>query len=184
MFFTASLFWTIVLKHLFFVAFFKNNCCSELYNKFEGLYLIGNYTSNAIKTNMDASQEYDHLRKDGPFIPDLGLTSKSTDLSITLLNILSLWRHAIEISVDVRFHTDIWPFTETYLAWWKYCWQENTLNRVYISYNNSINKYQSISFCYTDSFVLLSDEKELGVSVVFNKPDFSTNPVQLAIIYR
>ena len=40
------------------------------------LYLVGNYTSNAIKKNMDASQEYDRLKKYCPFIPDLGLTYK------------------------------------------------------------------------------------------------------------
>ena len=34
--------------------------------------------------------------------------------------------------------------TETYLAWWKYSW--HTLNQVNISYNNTIDKYQSISF--------------------------------------
>ena len=45
-----------------------------------------------------------------PFIPDLGLTCKSTDLSITLLNIQSLRKHAIDISGDVRFHTDILSF--------------------------------------------------------------------------
>ena len=72
-------------------------------------------------------------------------------------------------------------FTETYLV----VPGENILdieiilNQVNISYNNSIDKYQSISFCYADSVVLLSHEKELGVSVVvFNKPDFSTNPVK------
>ena len=72
-------------------------------------------------------------------------------------------------------------FTETYLV----VPGENildieiTLNQVNISYNNSIDKYRSISFCYADSVVLLSHEKELGVSVVvFNKPDFSTNPVK------
>ena len=46
--------------------------------------------------------------------------------------------------------------------------------QVNISYNNSIDKYQSISFCYTDSIVLLSHEKELCVSVVVLNP-FSTN---------
>ena len=47
---------------------------------------------------------------------------------------------------------------------------ENTLNQVNISYSNFIDKYQSISFCYTDSVVLLSHEKELGVSVVVFNP--------------
>ena len=59
---------------------------------------------------MDASQEYDSLRKDCPFIPDLGLIYKSTDLSITWLNFRSLRKHAIHISGDVHFHTDILSF--------------------------------------------------------------------------
>ena len=59
---------------------------------------------------MDASQEYDRLRKDCSFIPDLGLTFKSTDLSVTWLNIRSLRKNAIDISGDVHFHTDILSF--------------------------------------------------------------------------
>ena len=59
---------------------------------------------------MDALQEYDRLREDCPFIPDLGLTCKSTDLSITWLNIRSLRKHATDINGDVRFHTDIFSF--------------------------------------------------------------------------
>ena len=77
---------------------------------FKGLYLVGYYTSNAIKTNMDASQEYDRLRKDSPFVPDLGLPCKSTDLSITWLDIRSLRKHAIDFFGDVHFHTDILTF--------------------------------------------------------------------------
>ena len=41
-------------------------------------------------------------------------------------------------------------------------------------YNNSIDKYQSISFCYTESVVLLSYEKELDVAAAVFNP-FSTN---------
>ena len=135
---------------------------------------------------MDASQEYNRSRKDCPFIPDLGLTCKSTDLSITLLNIQSLRKHTIDISGDVRFPTDILSFTETHIFPGENILDiENTLNQVKISCNNSIDKYQSIFFYYTDEVVLLSHKKELGASVVvFSKPDFSTNPVKLAMIYR
>ena len=51
---------------------------------------------------------------------------------------------------------------------------ENTLNQRNMPYNNSIDKYQSISFCYTELVVLLSHEKELVVSVAVFNP-FSTN---------
>ena len=77
----------------------------------KGLYSLCNYTWNAIKKNMDALQEYDHLRKNFPFIPDLGLTCKSTDLSITWLNIRYLWKHTTGISGDAHFHTDILVFS-------------------------------------------------------------------------
>ena len=67
---------------------------------------------------MDASQKYDRLRKDFPFIPDLEIRCKGTDLSLTWLNIRSLWKHAIDIFGDVRFHTDILSFAyRTYLTW-------------------------------------------------------------------
>ena len=51
---------------------------------------------------------------------------------------------------------------------------ENTFNQRNMPYNSSIDKYQSISFCYTDSVVLLSHEKEMGVSAAVFNP-FSTN---------
>ena len=109
---TAPLFWTFVLEHLFFVdvCFVDVLLLSRITN-LKALYLIGNYTSYAIKKNIDASQEYDRLRKGCFFIQDLGLTCKSTDLSITWLNVRSLRKHAIDISGDVRFHTDILSFT-------------------------------------------------------------------------
>ena len=84
-------------RHLFFEHLCLKICFAWLSSRtdvaqsritnLKGLYLIGNYTSNAIKTNMDESQEYDRLRKDCPFVPDLGLTCKSTDLSIALPHI-------------------------------------------------------------------------------------------------
>ena len=112
---------------------------------------------NAIKANMAGSQEYDRLRKDCTFLPNLGLTRKSTDLPITLLNIRSLRKHVSNISGDVPFDTEILSFTETHILRGENILDiENTLNQVNMSYNNSIDKYQSISFCYTDSVALLS----------------------------
>ena len=125
---------------------------------------------------MDASQEYYCLRKDCPFIPDLELTCESTDLSITLLNIGSLRKHAIDISGDVRFHTDILSFAYRNISCLVriFLKQRIPLIKFNKAYNDSIDKYQSISFCYTDSVVPLSHENELGVSVVVFNP-FSTN---------
>ena len=54
---------------------------------------------------------------------------------------------------------------------------ENTLNQVNISHRNFTDTYHGISFCYTDSVVLLIPEKELDVSIVVFNP-FLTN-VQL-----
>ena len=88
--------------------------------------LKDNYAWNAIKTDMDASEEYDRLGKDCSFILDLGLTCKSTDLSITLLNIPSLLKHAIDISGEVRFHTDdVFYRNISCCAWWKYSWHRD-----------------------------------------------------------
>ena len=117
-----NVFFTAFVVHGFF--FFEHLCLnicswwiSSRTNVFlsritilKGLYLIGNDTLNAIKENMDASKEYDCLRKDCPFIPDLGLTCKSTDLSIAWINIRSLRKHAIDISGSVHFHTNLLPF--------------------------------------------------------------------------
>ena len=65
---------------------------------------------------MDVSQEYDRLKKDCSFIPDLGLTCKSTDLSVTLQYIRSLRKHAIDSSCDIHFHADNLSFTETHIV--------------------------------------------------------------------
>ena len=76
--FAASLFWTFVLDHCFLWFFSRINVLLSHITNLKDLYLVGNYTSNAIKTNMDASQEYDRLKKYCPFIPDLGLTRKKS----------------------------------------------------------------------------------------------------------
>ena len=76
--FAASLFWTFVLDHCFLWIFSRINVLLSHITNLKDLYLVGNYTSNAIKTNMDASQEYDRLKKYCPFIPDLGLTRKKS----------------------------------------------------------------------------------------------------------
>ena len=85
---------------------------------------------------------------DCSFILDLGLTCKSTDLPKTLLNIRSLSKHAIDTSSDACFLTDILSFKKHILPGENVLDIENTLNQVNILSNNSIDKYQSISFCY------------------------------------
>ena len=108
------------LRLLFFKHLYLNICSSWISSRanvllsritnLKGLYLIGNYTSNAIKTNKDVSKEYVLLRKDFLFIPDLRVTCKKTDLLITWLNIRSLWKHAIDILGDLRFRFNILSF--------------------------------------------------------------------------
>ena len=75
------------------------------------MYIMRAFAERCFRTDHNfAIDESFFFFFDCPFIPDLGLTCKSTDLSITLLNIQSLQKHAIDISGDVRFHTDILSF--------------------------------------------------------------------------
>ena len=82
-----------------------------------GLYLIGNYLSSAITSSALAEEEYKRLRTKDNLLPCLKkLPISPFSLTITLLNVRSLKKHAIDINSDFDIlDTDILLLSETQL---------------------------------------------------------------------
>ena len=80
-----------------------------------GLFLIDDYKSSAIRADPKATTEYEILRKEYPVEPieDCAPLSESS-LTITLLNTRSLPKHAIDIAYDnIILESDLICLTET-----------------------------------------------------------------------
>ena len=82
-----------------------------------GLYLIGEYKSSAIKADPRAIHEYERMRDESVITPNANcgmLTDNS--LTITLLNVRSFPKHVIDIChSEMLLQTDVFCFTETQL---------------------------------------------------------------------
>ena len=66
----------------------------------ENMYLIGKYTPSVIRANQAAKEEYERLRKKNLFTPLPFFQIKKEIVTLTLLNLSSLSRHAGYITND------------------------------------------------------------------------------------
>ena len=69
----------------------------------QGLYLTGSFQPKAIKANVQVTHEYERLRNEALFFPQVISTITPTNLMLTLLNTRFLRRHAIDIVSDSQF---------------------------------------------------------------------------------
>ena len=68
----------------------------------DGLYLIGEYNSYAIKADPRATIEYETMRKDYAMKSIDTCSRESCSLRISLLNTRSLKKHATDINADKK----------------------------------------------------------------------------------
>ena len=152
-----------------------------------GLFLIGEYTKKALKVNNFAKLEYERLKQEQLFIPLISNTVEDKTLILTLFNKLSLNKHAIDIAhTDALLNSDIVCLTETQLTPDQCLTNINhSLNFFTISYNSSLNKYESLAICHASYLEILQHRKVNGLSVVtFRKPNFSERIFTMALLYR
>jgi len=155
----------------------------------DGLYLIGDYNKSAIRVNVDAGHEYERLRNSNCIKHTQNETTSSDQLKISLLNIRSIRKHAIDL-VENSFimDSDFLGLTETQL-------NENSDTSVIqhtlqhhfnITYNNSsINCFQNSALCHKPFIEILECNTVSGFSLVkFRKETFSVHPIQLLLLYR
>ena len=127
------------------------------------------------------------MRGESVIEPLYNTTTSDTTLTVTLLNISSLHRHAIDISHDqVLLNTDVLCLTETQLLpnYPTNNISEELSNFSYL-HNNSNDKYQSISFCYKAHIEIVNNHFSTAISIVeFRKTSFSPDPIVIVLIYR
>ena len=151
-----------------------------------GLFLIGQYKLSVIKANPNASKEYDRLRQKSPlnYIEDCMPATKHS-LTITLLNIRSLYKHAINISCyHLLLKNDIICLTETQiLPNQDITVINNTLADFKILYNNSTDKFRSLAFCLNSGISTTNHCQYPGISLLsVEKNVFQQDPVKILLI--
>ena len=153
----------------------------------EGLFLTGSFKQNAVKTNESATQEYDHLHNEVPFIPPMVRSPLPTPLSVALHNTRSFKKHAADIVSDLRLmNNNILFLTETQLS------PSSDVNEIQIifdkfsiSFNMSDYRFSSLAIHYQKSVLMQCHQKGEGISVIrLCKPTYSNDCVSIAILYR
>ena len=154
-----------------------------------GLFLIGEYSHKAIKVNKNANTEYERLRNENAFKPIADVEMKLNSVTITLLNIRSFSKHAIDIAADKQLcNSDIIFLTETQLLPENDTSNvENNLKDFFIGYNHcAFHKFKSLAICFQHEILILAEHVKFpGVSVVsFLKSNFSSTCFTVLLIYR
>lgn len=152
------------------------------------IYLLGEYKENAIRINKKAELKYERLRQENLFKPLGWLETPSSSFTITLLNVRSLSKQAVDIASDKRLcDSDIICLTETQLTpEFSTVDLDNCLNTFHIDYNtSSIHRFNSLAFCHNKTVSLEEHVKLNGTSLItFKKSEFRQRSIKLALIYR
>ena len=150
------------------------------------LFLIGEYASNAIKANRDATVEYDRLRQ-YVFEPCSNITVNNRSLTISLLNTRSLKKHAVDIVKESRLmDSDIICLTETHICINDdLCDIEQILCNFDIHFNTCEQMFLNLAICLGNDVKVVAHEKFPGISMIdVVKPSFSKRIMRLLLLYR
>ena len=151
------------------------------------LFLIGEYSANAFRVNIDATTEYNRLRQYNTFLPCNNITVDKHSLTVSLLNTRSLKKHATDIAKESRLmESDVICLTETQISMGEDTFNiEQTLNNFNVYFNTSEQRFLNLAICLRSSIELVTHSKMLGVSMVnVLKPSFSINILKLVLLYR
>ena len=110
-----------------------------------GLFLVDEYSRSAIRANPKATNEYELLRKDYVVEPieDCDLLADST-LTVTLLNIRSFLKHAVDIVHDnILMESDVICLTETQI---EIDSDTSSISEMFTDFNICHNKERETNF--------------------------------------
>ena len=154
----------------------------------DGLYLIGNYSSAAIKSSKLADEEYERLRcKENILEPLYSLSPSEENLVLTFLNIRSLrgksasLKHYREV-----YDSDVVFFAETQI----HCDSsieevEYNMKPFTMIFNNDTDKFKSLAIGYKESVTILEHEHVSGFShVKLKKNAYSERTFNILLLYR
>ena len=153
----------------------------------EGLFLIGEFSERAIRVNTKADNEYQRLRQDCMFKPMKEIMVSPDSITICLLNVRSLPKHAQDIAADHRLcGIDLLCLTKTQLLPHQNIAQiESSLSQFNILYNNvNHHRFNNLAFGFKNTIVIEKHLKLNGILLItFKTSSFSLESISIALIY-
>ena len=137
----------------------------------EGLHFTGQFRRNAFNCNTKVNEEYARLRTKEQQLTKLADSSQNNySLHITLLNVRSLRRHAVDIYHDeFLYKIDILCLTETQIS---FNHPEEEMQAIdeqlpyyTISYNNDQHKYNSMAICQSSDHMNVNEYDHSQISL-------------------
>ena len=156
-------------------------------SSYDKRFCMGKFEPSSIKVNVSALQEYEGLRQNSIFENIEKICVTDDTITILLLNVRSLSKHAGDIKSDGRLMgNDVLCFTETQLQ------HQHLLNGIEqyfenfrIFFNNNYNKFLSLAYAFQKDITVISQEDFAGVSVCnFRKGSFVSVPLKLMVLYK
>ena len=153
----------------------------------DGLYLIGEYSKSAIKTDQRATDHYNKVREDNQIKPinDFG-PIKHDSLIVTLLNTRSFNKHKEDIKSDHHLmESDVMCFTETQITLNSFAESNLSFNPFNVIQNNSIDRFSSLLVGYRES-VEVTDVTNIPGAIFFrvSKRALHNTSISFLLIYR
>ena len=154
----------------------------------DGLFLIGNYSSSAIRCSENATKEYERLRSGENLLEPLPQMIPANDnLVLTMLNIRSLRHKSATIKNYKELqNSDVLFFTETQISRGSN-FEEVEYNMLPFRtvFNNDVDKYKSLAIGYKDSITILEEQHLSGFSLLKLRKDvYSDEVYKILLIYR
>ena len=174
----------------------KQYNCGQMYvalsrvTSLDGLFLIGEYKSPAIRADPRVSLEYGCMQNERSIEEPRYSPLTDNSIKVTLLNTRSFCKHAVDINKDpILLETDILCLTETQLLpdqnTDKICNNLDQLTKFEFVHKKDPDKIQSLSVDFKNQIEIFQHEQYPGC-VVFNfkKASFSDNIFNALLVYR
>jgi len=154
----------------------------------DGLYITGNFDKKFVNSDKRATNEYDRMRENSKLesVESFKYPSDGS-LLISLLNVRSLAKHAIDIKHDnFLIQNDILCLTETQLTDEPDCSICDLLSPLSISVNNTgPDKYSSIALVHRGNVVIKNHYLIPGASLyTIQKDSFMQTSLNIILLYR
>ena len=153
----------------------------------KGLYLMGKFSTKAIRCDIEATEEYNYMRENLSLktTPNEELHNEN-ELKISLLNVRSLKKHAIDIKHEKSItESDLIFMTETQLAN-NSEEVENILAPLSLHTNNSDDHiYSNTAAAYSKNQILLLSTYEIPGATLYNIKYYMLDfPLNIILLYR
>ena len=127
-------------------------------SSYDKLFCVGKFEPSSIKANVSALQEYERLRQNSIFENIEKICVTDDTITILLLNVRSLSKHARDIKSDVRLMSnDVLYLTETQL---QHQHLRNGIEQDFenfrIFFNNNDKKFLSLAYAFQKDLTLIT----------------------------